>query len=104
MKPEVSSWPKRGGDGQEREPLTALLILFDIWRSMDKKGSMTAPLIPWRHFRSIKPEESSSPLGGQGLIGGTSVCKILIQVNKTRGVWALGKKGSLTALLILFVN
>jgi hypothetical protein len=75
MKPEVSSWPKKGGDGQEREPLTALLILFDIWRSMDKKGSMTAPLIPWRHFRSIKPGESSSLVGGRGqdrLIGGIS--------------------------------
>jgi hypothetical protein len=36
------------------------------------------------------------------VIGGTSVCKILIQVNKTGGVWALGKKGLLTAPLILF--
>jgi hypothetical protein len=57
------------------------------------------------HSRSIKLEESSSSGGGRGqerAIGGFSVCKNFNPVNKTRGVWTLGKKGPLTAPLILF--
>ncbi len=47
------------------------------------------------HSRSIKLEESSSSGGGRGqerAIGGFSVCKNFNPVNKTGGVWALGKK------------
>jgi hypothetical protein len=48
---------------------------------------------------------SSGAGGGDGqerAIDGTSVRKNFNPVNKTGGVWTLGKKGPLTAPLILF--
>jgi hypothetical protein len=68
---------------------------------MGKKGPLTVPLIPWRTISGQNnPEESSTPIGGQGqerLIGG-----IFNGETCPPGGGGMGNRAPLAASLILF--